>query len=57
MIPLHDDKPMHPWLPVKHVGSGEKGEKKGRKKLADRTTGKKLRRGGEEEGEARRGNW
>lgn len=46
MIPLHDDKPMHPWLPVKHVGSGEKGEKKGRKKLADRTTGKKQRRGG-----------
>lgn len=50
MIPLHDDKPMHPWLPVKHVGSGEKGEKKGRKKLADRTTGKKQRRGGGEGG-------
>lgn len=47
VIPLHDDKPMHPWLPVKHVGSGENGRRGGRNWPIARNRERRVMGGGE----------
>lgn len=47
VIPLHDDKPMHPWLPVKHVGSEENGRRGGRNWPIARNRERRAMGGGE----------